>query len=173
VSVDTDLDWDLLEGMVLAGAAGETDIAIALAADNTSNGAQAAARLRATIPTTEGKRTVFDVTRDDASLPNSIVDHTTRGYQHLNNPPVLEPLIAPYFESVERIWADRTYKIAEYFVEGFYPAIIASESLAETTRQWLAAHQEAPTALRRLISEGLATVERALIAQDRDAQEPR
>jgi aminopeptidase N len=173
VGVDTDLDWDLLEGMVLAGVADETDIAVALAADNTSNGAQAAARLRATIPTTEAKRAVFEITRDDDSLPNSIVDHTTRGYQHLNNPSVLEPLIAPYFESIEKMWADRTYKIAEYFVEGFYPAIIASESLAETTRQWLVTHPEAPTALRRLISEGLATVERALIAQDRDAQESR
>ena len=170
IAVDTDLDWDLLEGMVLCGVAGETDIEIALAADNTSNGAQAAARLRATIPTTEGKRAVFELLRDDASVPNALVDHTTRGYQHLNDPSVLEPLIAPYFEAIEKVWDDRTYKIAEYFAQGLYPALLATESLAQTTRQWLDSHTDAPPALRRLVTEGLATVERALYAQARDAK---
>ena len=149
ITVDTDLDWDLLEGMVLSGVATDTDIDIALAADNTANGAQAAARLRATIPTTDGKRTVFELIRDDASLPNAIVDHTIRGYQHLNDVSVLEPLIAPYFDAVEKVWDERTYKISEYFVQGFYPAILGTESLAATTREWLASHTSAPAALRR------------------------
>lgn len=171
VVVDTDLDWDLLEGMVLAGVAGSTDIDVAAAADNTANGAQAAARLRATIPTAEGKRAVFELLRDDASLPNAVVDHTTRGFSHVNDASVLEPLVEPYFESIVRVWENRTYKIAEYFAQGLYPALLASESLAATSRAWLAEHAEAPAALRRLVTEGLATVERALLAQSRDAKE--
>jgi aminopeptidase N len=170
LDVDTDLDWDLLEGMVLAGAAGETDIEIALAADNTSNGAQAAARLRATIPTTDGKRAVFELLRDDASVPNALVDHTTRGYNHVNDASVLEPLVEPYFDAIEKVWDDRTYKIAEYFAQGLYPALLASESLVTRTEQWLNTHVDAPPALRRLVSEGLATVQRALYAQARDAK---
>ena len=147
-TVDTDLDWDLLEGMVLAGVAGDTDIDVALAADNTANGAQAAARLRATIPTTAGKLAVFELTRDDASVPNALVDHTTRGYNHVNDASVLEPLIAPYFEAIEKVWEDRTYKIAEYFAQGLYPALLASESLATTTQQWLDSHPTAHRAAR-------------------------
>ena len=172
-TVDTDLDWDLLEGMVLAGVADDTDIDVALAADNTANGAQAAARLRATIPTTAGKRAVFELMRDDASVPNALVDHTTRGYNHVNDASVLEPLVAPYFDAIEKVWDDRTYKIAEYFAQGLYPALLASESLVATTTKWLDTHTDAPAALRRLVTEGLATVERALIAQAVDAEAKR
>ncbi|MFM2412578.1 MAG: aminopeptidase, partial [Actinomycetota bacterium] len=95
------------------------------------------------------------------------------GYQHLNDPAVLESLIQPYFDAVEKVWDDRTYKIAEYFAQGLYPAILGTEALAQATRAWLAAHTDAPAALRRLISEGLATVERALVAQERDAKATR
>jgi len=171
IVVDTDLDWDLLEGMVLAGVASHTDIDIALAADNTANGAQAAARLRATIPTLDGKRAVFELLRDDASLPNALVDHSTRGYLHVNDASVFMPLVDEYFSALETIWETRTYKIAEYFVQGLYPVVLASAELAETTNAWLAAHPDAPSALRRLVIEGLAGVERALTNQARDTAE--
>lgn len=171
ITVDTDLDWDLLEGMVLAGVAYEADIDFALAADNTANGAQAAARLRATIPTAEGKRAVFELLRDDASVPNALVDHSTRGYLHVNDASVFEPLVADYFSAIEKIWENRTYKIAEYFAEGLYPAVLATEDLARTTHAWLDSHPDAPSALRRLVSEGLAGVERALTNQARDAKD--
>lgn len=170
ITVDTDLDWDLLEGMVLAGVAFEADIDFALAADNTANGAQAAARLRATIPTAEGKRAVFEMLRDDASVPNALVDHSTRGYLHVNDASVFEPLVADYFAAIESIWENRTYKIAEYFAEGLYPAVLATKELAKTTHAWLDSHPDAPSALRRLVSEGLAGVERALTNQARDAK---
>ena len=171
IVVDTDLDWDLLEGMVLAGVASHTDIDIALAADNTANGAQAAARLRATIPTLDGKRAVFELLRDDASLPNALVDHSTRGYLHVNDASVFMPLVDEYFAALETIWETRTYKIAEYFVQGLYPVVLASAELAETTSAWLAAHPDSPSALRRLVIEGLAGVERALTNQARDTAE--
>ena len=170
ITVDTDLDWDLLEGMVLAGVAFEADIEFALAADNTANGAQAAARLRATIPTPEGKRAVFELLRDDASVPNALVDHSTRGFLHVNDASVFEPLVNDYFAAIENIWESRTYKIAEYFAEGLYPVVLATKGLAKTTTDWLDAHPDAPSALRRLVTEGLAGVERALSNQARDAK---
>ena len=59
LEVDTDLRWELLEGLVLVGAADEAEIDAALEADNTANGAQAAARARAAVPTAEGKLAAF------------------------------------------------------------------------------------------------------------------
>jgi aminopeptidase N len=170
IAVDTDLSWDLLEGMVLAGAAGNAEIDAALALDNTSNGQQAAARLRATIPTVEAKRAVFEMMRDDDSLANSICDHSARGYTHSNDPSVFEPLVSEYFDAVETVWESRTFKIAEYFAIGLYPTVLATEELASATRSWLDTHKDAPTGLRRIIVEELATVERALKAQKRDAE---
>jgi aminopeptidase N len=169
LEIDTDLDWELLEGLVLNGAAGQAEIDAALAKDNTANGAQAAARATATIPTAEAKKAAFDSLVDSAELPNTIVRNVGVGYQHTNDPSSLEGQVAPYFAAIAGIWKSRTYKIAEYIVDGLYPAPLASRELADATRAWLAANPDVP-ALRRLVIENLAGVERALAAQARDAE---
>ncbi|WP_138946867.1 aminopeptidase N [Plantibacter sp. M259] len=168
LEIDTDLRWELLEGLVLLGLADGSDIDAALAEDNTANGAQAAARARATIPTVEGKRAAFDsvVERDDQ--PNAIVRNVGLGFGHVIDPAVLQPLVEPYFAALTTVWESRSYKIAEYIVEGLYPAALASTELRDRTRAWLEANADVP-ALRRMLVEALAGVERALAAQARDA----
>jgi len=168
LAIDTDLGWELLEGLVLNGAAGQAEIDAALAKDNTANGQQAAARASATIPTQAGKQAAFDslVKRDD--LPNAIVRNTTLGFQHANDVSVLEPFVPQYFSMLGEIWKNRSYKIAEYIVVGLYPASLASEELRDATQAWLDANPEVP-ALRRLVTENLAGVIRALKVQAFDA----
>ncbi len=169
LAIDTDLGWELLEGLVLNGAAGQAEIDAALAKDNTANGQQAAARASATIPTQAGKQAAFDslVVRDD--LPNAIVRNVTLGFQHANDVSVLEPFVPQYFSMLSEIWKSRSYKIAEYIVVGLYPASLASASLRDATQAWLDANPEAP-ALRRLVTENLAGVIRALKVQEYDAE---
>ena len=169
LEIDTDLGWELLEGLVLNGAATPADIDAMLAKDNTANGAQAAARARAAFPTAEAKLAAFDSLVDSDELPNAIVRATTLGYQHVNDPAPLEPVVDKYFAALDALWASRSYHIAETLVVGLYPAPLASQSLADATKSWLAANPDVP-ALRRLVIENLAGVERALAAQTRDAQ---
>ena len=57
--------------------------------------------------------------------------------------------------------------MASYVIQSFYPAALASEDLIATTRAWLEAGPDIP-ALRRLVVEALAGVERAVAAQHRD-----
>jgi len=168
LEIDTDLGWELLEGLVLNGAAGHPEIEAALAADNTANGAQAAARARATIPTAEAKNAVFDLLVDSDAQPNTIVRQSGMGYQHTNDPSSLASVVDRYFASLTGIWADRSYHIAETLIVGLYPTPLASRELAEATRAWLDANPETP-ALRRLVTENLAGVGRALMVQQRDA----
>ena len=168
LEIDTDLRWEILEGLVLNGAAHDVAINAELADDNTSNGAQAAARAHATIPTAAGKRAAFDSLVNSDTLPNAIVRMVTMGYQHVNDASALEGLVAPYFAALNDIWANRTYKIAEYVVLGLYPAPLASRALVDATNAWLDANPDVP-ALRRLVIENLAGVERALRAQERDS----
>jgi aminopeptidase N len=169
LDIDADLDWELLEGLVLNGAAGQDEIDAALAEDNTASGQQSAARATATIPTAAAKKAAFDslVTKDNQS--NVIVRSIGTGYTHTNDPAVLAGLVQPYFDAITAIWNTRSYKIAEYIVLGLYPTPLVSEDLVDATRAWLTSHTEIP-ALRRLISENLASVERALLAQKKDAQ---
>ncbi|MBD8515840.1 aminopeptidase N [Plantibacter sp. CFBP 8804] len=168
LEIDTDLRWELLEGLVLLGLADGSDIDAALAEDNTANGAQAAARARATIPTVEGKRAAFDSVVEHDDQPNAIVRNVGLGFGHVIDPAVLQPLVEPYFAALTSVWESRSYKIAEYIVEGLYPAALASTELRDRTRAWLEANADVP-ALRRMLVEALAGVERALAAQARDA----
>jgi aminopeptidase N len=167
LEIDTDLGWELLEGLVLNGAAGDPEIDDFLEKDETSNGHQAAARARATHSTPQAKREAFLALSDSDKLSNAIVRNVTIGYQHINDPSSLQELIEPYFDALNDIWANRSYKIAEHFVLGLYPTPLASQELVDATRQWLDANQDT-RALRRLVIENLAGVERALKAQERD-----
>ena len=165
--IDTDLSWELLAGLALVGAADKAEIEAALAKDNTSNGQQAAARARSLIPTTENKKAVFDELVTSPDTPNAIVRSLTMGFDLANNPSALEPLVDDYFSMLETMWNERTYKIAEYLAEGLYPSSLVSEDLVRKSRQWLESHPSIP-ALRRIVEENLAGVERSLRVRDVD-----
>jgi aminopeptidase N len=170
LEIDTDLRWELLEGLVVGGVADEAEIAAELDRDGTAKGQQAAARLRAAIPTEAAKRAAFDslAVESAADVPsNEIQRSITMGFQHVGDPSLLAGIVGPYFSSLERIWTSRSYQLAESFVIGLYPAPLASALLADSTRAWLDANPDVP-ALRRLVAENLAGVERALRAQARD-----
>lgn len=168
VEIDTDLEWELLEGLALNGAASRADVDAALARDNTSNGQQAAARAAAALPSADDKRAAFDSLVASDDLPNVIVRMTTMGYTHVNDPGSLDSLVQPYFDMLTEVWSSRTHAIAEYIVLGLYPTPLASQALVDATRTWLDANSDASPALRRLVTENLAGVERALAAQARD-----
>lgn len=168
LAIDSDLRWQLLDGLVLTGAAGTDEIDAELAADDTATGRQFAARARATVPTPEAKEAAFASVADEIGASNMIVRYTGNGIAHVNDPASLQGLVARYHDAIEGIWASRSYHVAEGLLTGLYPAPLASEELAEATRSWLASHEPVP-ALRRIIIEHLAGVERALAAQERDA----
>jgi aminopeptidase N len=168
LEIDTDLRWELLGGLVLLGVAGEAEIVAALTNDNTSNGQQAAARLRAMRPSADAKKETFEELVASTELPNLIIRSATMGYNHVNDPAVLDGLVESYFEALLPIWESRTYKIAEYLVEGLYPVSLVNDHIQEATEMWLDT-ADAPPALRRMVEENLAGVLRAKKAQAFDA----
>lgn len=169
LEVDTDLAWELLIALAAGGKAGKPEIDAALAADNTANGAQFAAQAAASIPSQKGKQAAWDSVFAQDTLPNTIVRFTGLGFQRAADKGVLATFVKPYFDALQGVWESRSYKIAEYLVAGMYPAPLANAELRDATRAWLAANTE-PAALRRLVVENLAGVERALAAQERDAR---
>jgi aminopeptidase N len=170
LEIDTDLGWELLIALVAGGKAGRAEIDTALTADNTANGAQFAAQATAAIPTVEGKRAAWASVFDVDTAPNTIVRYTTMGFQRASDTSVLAEFVPTYFAALQDVWESRSYKIAEYLVSGMYPAPLANAELRDATRAWLDANPE-PAALRRLVIENLAGVERALAAQAKDASD--
>ncbi len=168
LTIDTDLRWEILSGLILVGRAGEAEIAAALAADSTASGQQAAAQARATIPTSTAKQAAFDSLVGANDAPNAIVRATCLGLNHVSDPALLAGLVAPYFSALTTIWADRSYHMADATITGLYPAALANEELRAASQGWLDANVDAPPALRRIIVEALAGVERALAVQRAD-----
>ena len=171
LDVDTDLRWELLIALVAGGEAGEPEIVATLAADDTATGRESAAHARAAIPTAEGKAAAWSSVVDSAALPNATVRSTCLGFRRAIDTDLLAPYVERYFAVIEQLWADRSYAIAESLVRGLYPSPLASQALLDASRAWLDAHPDAAPALRRVVVENAATVERALAAQERDGRE--
>ncbi|MFM1796061.1 MAG: hypothetical protein RLZZ340_738, partial [Actinomycetota bacterium] len=169
LEVDADLRWDLLTGLVVAGRAGESEIDAELERDNTANGQKAAAGARAALPSAEAKEAAWTLLVESKELSNALVNSASLGFGRVHDLKLLEPYVDRYFESALHVWKLHTFKIAEYLMINLYPVYLANEALAAKTREWIAKPQikEIP-ALRRIMIENLAAVDRALAAQKRD-----
>lgn len=171
LDIDADLSWALLVSLAAGGVVSTADIDAALAADNTAKGGEFAAQAKAALPDVAAKRAAWASLVDSADLPNTVVRSAAAGFTHPAGVEALATFVEPYFEMLLPVWDSRTYQIANYLITGLYPAALASPELRDATRAWLAAHADAPAALRRLVQENLAGVERALAVQERDAED--
>jgi aminopeptidase N len=105
-------------------------------------------------------------------MSNALVQAASLGFVRVIDPTLLAPYVDKYFEQALHIWKKNTFKIAEYLLVNLYPLALAGEDLVDKTKEWIAKPQikEIP-ALRRILVENLAAVERALSAQARDAKD--
>lgn len=170
LDIDTDLSWQLLASLAAGGSVSADDIDQALAADNTAKGGEFAAQAKAALPALEARKTAWASLIDNDDLPNTIVRSSALGFTNPAGVSVLGEFVQPYFDMLLPIWNSRTYQIAQYLIVGLYPAALANIELRDATRAWLSANADAPAALRRLVNENVAGVERALSVQERDAQ---
>jgi aminopeptidase N len=169
LKVDQDLRWELLMGLVIGGRAGADEIDAELTRDNTANGQKFAAACRAAIPTAEAKAEAWRVLTETEEYSNTLVNSASLGFVRVNDLSLLAPYVQKYHDMALRIWNTRSYKIAEYLLPNLYPVALASEELAEQTRILIEKPEikEKP-ALRRILVENLAGLERGLKAQKAD-----
>jgi aminopeptidase N len=80
---------------------------------------------------------------------------------------LLTPFTSRYFEAIEGVWERRSSEVAQTVVIGLYPAWDISEEAIAAADRFLG--EDLPSALRRLVIEGKAGVERALKARRFDA----
>ncbi|MFS0714956.1 aminopeptidase N [Microbacterium sp. 2P01SA-2] len=171
LEIDADLSWALLVSLAASGAVSAADIDAALSADNTAKGGEFAAQARAALPTAEAKKAAWASLIHNDDLPNTVVRSAAVGFTHPAGVAHLSEFVDEYFRMLLPVWESRTYQIAQYLIVGLYPAALADTALRDATRAWLSQNVEAPAALRRLVAENLAGVERALAVQERDAQD--
>ncbi|MGW3950542.1 aminopeptidase N [Streptomyces sp. NPDC004752] len=168
LAVDTDLRWAFVERLAAVGRFDETEIAGEYERDRTAAGERHAATARAARPTPEAKAEAWASVIESDKLPNAVQEAVIGGFVQSDQRELLAPYAERYFAVVKDIWDARSHEIAQQIAVGFYPAIQVSEETLLRTDTWLGS-AEPNAALRRLVSESRAGVQRALKAQAADA----
>ncbi|MEU1179235.1 aminopeptidase N [Streptomyces sp. NPDC005820] len=169
LAVDTELRWAFVQRLAAVGRFDEAEIAGEYERDKTAAGERHAATARAARPTPEAKAEAWASVVESDKLPNAVQEAVIGGFVQTDQRELLAPYTDKYFEVVKGIWESRSHEIAQQIAIGLYPAIQVSQETLARTDAWLSA-AEPNAALRRLVSEARAGVERALKAQAADAR---
>ncbi|MFF4287951.1 MULTISPECIES: aminopeptidase N [unclassified Streptomyces] len=168
LAVDTELRWSLLHRLAATGRADEQAIAAELERDRTSAGERYAAAARAARPTAEAKAEAWASVVESDKLPNAVQESVIGGFVQTDQRELLAPYTMKYFAAVKEIWEARSHEMAQQIAVGLYPSLQVSQETLDATDAWLDAADPSP-ALRRLVTESRAGIERALKAQAADA----
>ncbi|MFD7611960.1 aminopeptidase N [Streptomyces sp. NPDC059828] len=166
--VDTELRWAFVERLAATGVLDEEEIAGELERDKTAAGERHAATARAARPTPEAKAEAWASVVESDQLPNAVQEAVIGGFVQTDQRDLLAPYTEKFFAAVKNVWDSRSHEIAQQIAVGLYPSLQVSQETLAATDEWL--DSAGPNAaLRRLVSESRAGVERALKAQAADA----
>lgn len=148
--VSTDLRWLAVRAQAAQGRATDADLEAALAADRTGTGEMQRLRAWASRPDAGLKREAWERAHTVGGETNDAVDALLLGAFAPGQADLMEEFAAPYFDGLLDVWHDHPIEIARRLVVLGHPVdprhLPASEA-------WLAEHDDAPAALRRLVLE--------------------
>lgn len=165
LTVDPDLRWQLLTALATTGNAGADEVAAELERDETGSGRTAARRALASRPDAGVRRAAWEAAWNDLSLSNEHLDAEISGFRAGGRRDLIATFDAEYFARIGEAWNDRSIELAKRLVIGMFPA---TDSL-ELVDRWLAANEQAPAALRRLVIEQRDHLARSLRVRERYA----
>ena len=173
LEIDTDLRWRIITALA-AGGRIDADgpltpfIDAEVMRDPTAAGKRHAAAASAARPQADVKHRAWREVTEDDTLPNSTTRAIVTGFAQPGQAAVLAPYARSYFEAIAQVWERRSSEVAQTVVVGLYPSWDVSTAGLEAA-DWFLGGLHVPPALRRLVLEGRAGVERALKARAFDA----
>ncbi|KUO22029.1 aminopeptidase N [Streptomyces dysideae] len=170
LDVDQELRWAFLQPLAAHGIAGEPVLAAELARDDTASGKRHQVRCLAARPSAAVKAQAWAQVVESDALSNALVEATIAGFTQPSQRELLAPYAAKYFAAIERVWEQRSIQIGMDVVGGMFPSLQHSPETLDATDAWLAAHEDAAPALRRLVLEARDDLARGLRGQACDAE---
>ncbi len=169
LSIDTDLRWRIVTALAAAGdidADGpETPFIDAeVKRDPTAAGKRYGAQAAAARPQAAAKEQAWTRVTEDDTLPNIVGRSIIAGFFEPGQAELLKPFGARYFAAIRGIWERRSSEVAQTVVVGLYPSWDISDDGIAAADEFLA-DSGLPPALRRLVLEGRAGIERSLRAR--------
>ncbi|MGB8404377.1 MAG: aminopeptidase N [Mycobacterium sp.] len=169
LQVDTDLRWRIVTALARAGVLDGDDtttpfIDAEAQNDPTAAGKRNAAAASAARPQAEVKLAAWQQVIENDTLANITTRAIVAGLVQPGQDDILAPFRDRYFAAISGVWERRSSEVAQTVVIGLYPSWDISQSGLDAADAYLA-DPELPPALRRLVVEGRAGVERALRAR--------
>lgn len=170
--VDTDLRWRLVTALARSGVvdgdgAATPFIDAEADRDPTAAGRRQAAAAAAARPQAAVKDAAWEQVVEDDTLANITARAIIGGFVQPGQGELLAPFRDRYFDAISGVWQRRSSEVAQTVVIGLYPSWDISEDGLAAADRFLA-DPEVPPALRRLVLEGRAGVERSLRARSFD-----
>ena len=167
LAVDQDLRWSLITSLAAAGRAGDR-IEAELAEDSTISGQEHAAAARAAQPDADAKAEAWRLAVLDEATPNETARSIVFSFVRTGQEELLAPYVEKYLTAGEQAWEHLGTHRASVALGYLFPTPLASPALVEQVESWLAT-TDAPVPAQRYVREGLADAQRALAAQECDA----
>ncbi|GAS89610.1 aminopeptidase N [Mycolicibacterium brisbanense] len=167
--IDTDLRWRIVTALARSGhldADGPETPFIDAEAQNdpTAAGKRHAAAASAARPQDVVKAAAWEEVIEDDSLANITTRAIVGGFVQPGQEELLTPFTTRYFAAISGVWERRSSEVAQTVVIGLYPSWDISQNGLDAADTFLS-DPEVPPALRRLVLEGRAGVERSLRAR--------
>lgn len=171
--VDTDLRWRIVTALARAGVLDADGTATPFidaeaASDPTAAGKRSARAAAAARPQAAVKEAVWQEVIEDDTIANITTRAIVTGFVQPGQGELLAPFTEKYFAAIPGVWQRRSSEVAQTTVIGLYPSWDVSQAGLDAADAFLA-DPEVPPALRRLVLEGRAGVERSLRARAFDA----
>ncbi|MBY4129454.1 aminopeptidase N [Rhodococcus fascians] len=163
LKLDPDLRWALWLALSATGHATPDDLDGELASDGTSSGRTAHTAASMAVPDAAVKATAWAAVTEREDISNDMLDAFITGFGAGHRRDLTQPYDDRYFESISSLWTSRSIEIARRIVVRLFPG----QSSTENADAWLADHEWAPAALRRLVIEQRDHLDRSLRVQAR------
>jgi aminopeptidase N len=151
--VDSDMRWRVLEQLCVLGAAGRDEILRERAADPSSQGALAALRCSAALPTVDGKSATWDRIISDPDISNHDLCAICESFFRASQESLTRPYYARYFTDLPPTAKLRGGWLVELSCIACYPRFAASDEILALADNVLAQDDLDPF-VRRAFSDG-------------------
>ncbi|MBW3088066.1 aminopeptidase N [Bifidobacterium sp. 82T24] len=165
LAIDNNLRWSLVHALADHGLIDAAGIDAELARRDTTENREFAVGAKAAINTEEAKRRAWDQALHDDDLTNSQIEAVAYAFSGTDSRELADPYVDEYFGVIDWVWKNKTYHMAETLLNGLYPGYADPAALVASGDAWLAAHEGADRALKRLVVENLAGSRRTLAVQ--------
>lgn len=169
LEIDNNFTWTIINALSSVKLIDQAGIDAQLAKRDTTENREFALGAHAVRGDAAAKEWAWNEALNNADLTNMQLEAVARGFGATPRPDLAEPYAAKYYDVVDWVWKNKSFHMAEALLEGLYPYYADPATLVELGHRWLADHEDADNALKRIVRGNVESSQRTLKVRDFNA----